>query len=114
MSGLTVHCFPFKPSLLDDIGAADLIISHCGAGSILEILRHKKIGVGVVNNKLMDNHQMELAGAMRQGNYMAVVDSPSDLAHVLLCTNWRGLKGMDSTQHAQLSFSREIYRLLSI
>ena len=46
--------------------SADLIISHAGAGSVLEALEAQKLLLVVVNDSLMDNHQMELASKMRQ------------------------------------------------
>mmetsp|Transcript_16908 Transcript_16908/g.69046 ORF Transcript_16908/g.69046 Transcript_16908/m.69046 type:complete len:80 (-) Transcript_16908:2458-2697(-) len=36
---LNVEAYDFKPSLHDDMIAADLIISHAGAGTMLESLR---------------------------------------------------------------------------
>ncbi|KAG3115128.1 hypothetical protein PI125_g5806 [Phytophthora idaei] len=47
-----------------DVAVADLIISHAGAGSIMDGLALKKKLVVVVNTALMDNHQAELAEAM--------------------------------------------------
>ena len=43
-----------------------MIISHAGAGSILEALEAQKLLLVVINDSLMDNHQMELASKMRQ------------------------------------------------
>jgi beta-1,4-N-acetylglucosaminyltransferase len=43
-----------------------LIISHAGSGSILEALELGKKLVVVINNGLMDNHQMELAGRLSE------------------------------------------------
>lgn len=37
--------FDFKNNLQNDMKAADLIISHAGAGSILEAVRHRKAKV---------------------------------------------------------------------
>ena len=41
-----------------------------GAGSVLETLRAKKPLLVVVNEQLMDNHQMELARALSVDNYL--------------------------------------------
>lgn len=63
------ECYNFKPTLSADMEAADLIISHCGAGSILECLTLKKVFIVVVNSTLQGNHQMELADALAGDNY---------------------------------------------
>jgi UDP-N-acetylglucosamine transferase subunit ALG13 len=44
---------------------ADLVISHAGAGSVLEALHAHKSLLVVVNDSLMDNHQTELAHKMQ-------------------------------------------------
>ena len=49
---------------------ADVIISHAGAGSVMEALRLKKKLIVVVNDLLMDNHQVELATALEDGKMM--------------------------------------------
>jgi beta-1,4-N-acetylglucosaminyltransferase len=54
----------FTPSLQALIDASSLVISHAGAGSILESLRAAKPVFVVVNETLMDNHQVELASAL--------------------------------------------------
>ncbi len=41
-----------------------------GAGSIIECLRLRKELVVVVNDKLMDNHQLELAEALEQEGFL--------------------------------------------
>ena len=89
---LTIDTFDFKPDLKTDFENADLIITHCGAGTILEILRIKKRAVGVINSKLLDNHQFELAEAMRLGTYMAIADSPEEIARVITSTAWESIK----------------------
>jgi beta-1,4-N-acetylglucosaminyltransferase len=64
--------------------AADVIITHCGAGSILEVLHLRKKAIGVINTKLLDNHQVELADAMEEHKYMRIAREPWDLKRVLL------------------------------
>lgn len=67
---------------------ADLIITHCGAGSILEVLHLRKRAIGVINDKLLDNHQIELADAMENDKYMVIARTPQDLVNVLTSCRW--------------------------
>ncbi|CEM24395.1 unnamed protein product [Vitrella brassicaformis CCMP3155] len=76
-AGVSVEWFRFKPTLDDEIRAADLIISHAGAGSILEALRAQKRLLVVINDALMDNHQTEVAEAMHDDNYLTTATSPA-------------------------------------
>ncbi|XP_048191558.1 LOW QUALITY PROTEIN: putative bifunctional UDP-N-acetylglucosamine transferase and deubiquitinase ALG13 [Perognathus longimembris pacificus] len=57
----TLDVYRYKDSLKEDLQLADLVISHAGAGSCLETLEGGKPLVVVVNEKLMNNHQLELA-----------------------------------------------------
>lgn len=67
--GLDVHCYDYKASIHDDIKNADLVISHAGAGTVLETLSLGKPLITVVNEKLMNNHQMELAQQMHKDGH---------------------------------------------
>jgi beta-1,4-N-acetylglucosaminyltransferase len=62
--GVAFDCYRFKPTLTDDMNRADVIISHCGAGSVLESVSLRKFLIVVVNTTLQGNHQTELADAM--------------------------------------------------
>lgn len=84
---LQIDAFPFKPSLAADIASAGLVISHAGAGSILEALRAAVPTVVVVNTALMDNHQAELASAMADRGHLALATPPT-LAAVVGGWNW--------------------------
>ena len=87
--------YQFKPSLRQDMEDADLIISHAGAGSIMEgmelcaaanvkrksspnIQRQKKLVV-VTNAALMHGHQSELADALEARGHLFVVRDPREL-----------------------------------
>jgi beta-1,4-N-acetylglucosaminyltransferase len=88
-SGTSLHCryYDFQPSLSDDMAKADLIVSHAGAGTIMEAIQihqNKKLCV-VINESLMDNHQIELAHAMESRGHLVVVERARDL---LLATTW--------------------------
>jgi len=68
--GVQVEYFRFKDSITKDIQCADLIISHAGAGSCLEALGARKPLLVVINEDLMDNHQLELAQKLHEDGHV--------------------------------------------
>ena len=48
----------FIDSIFQDMESADLVISHAGAGTCLEVLRLGKPLVVIVNRSLLGNHQV--------------------------------------------------------
>ena len=74
--------FRFAPTITDEMRAADVVISHAGAGSILEALELGKRLVVCVNDALMDNHQAELARALEARGHV-VVSTVDDVAGAL-------------------------------
>mmetsp|Transcript_5859 Transcript_5859/g.8266 ORF Transcript_5859/g.8266 Transcript_5859/m.8266 type:complete len:203 (+) Transcript_5859:45-653(+) len=82
------EAYRFKSSLEPDMQNADLIVSHAGAGSIMEGLsickeRNKSVTgnnckklVVVINDILMNNHQSELAEALDSRGYLYTLNGP--------------------------------------
>ena len=77
-----VTWFRFAPTITDEMRAADVVISHAGAGSILEALELGKRLVVCVNDALMGNHQAELATALEARGHV-VVSTVDDVADAL-------------------------------
>ena len=69
-SGLEVVAYRYKRSIRDDMLSADLVISHAGSGSVMESLEAGKKLIVVVNETLMDNHQLELAEKMYEEGFL--------------------------------------------
>ena len=79
---LAIEWYQFKPSLEEDMRSAALVVSHAGAGSILEGLRLRAQMVVVVNDALMDNHQQELAHELHS-RWHLLATTPSGLLATL-------------------------------
>jgi beta-1,4-N-acetylglucosaminyltransferase len=62
---------------------ADLIIGHAGAGTCMEALSFGKPLLVVVNNKLLHNHQIELAERLANDQYCLIARSPEEVPTVL-------------------------------
>uniref|UniRef100_A0A8C3GKC8 UDP-N-acetylglucosamine transferase subunit ALG13 n=1 Tax=Cairina moschata TaxID=8855 RepID=A0A8C3GKC8_CAIMO len=69
-AALALDVFRFKESLAEELRRADLVISHAGAGSCLETLEEGKPLLVVINEKLMDNHQLELAKQLHRDGHV--------------------------------------------
>lgn len=80
--GITVEHYRLKNNILEDIRSSDLVISHAGAGSCIEVLYAKKPLIVVVNEHLMDNHQTELAAQLHSDGYLLYC-TPMTLANTL-------------------------------
>ena len=96
---LQVETYDFKASLAVDLARADWVIGHAGAGTISETLQlqqqdNNKRLIVVINDALMDNHQTELAYAMRNRHYLQVVDDPQSLLDMSV---WNALNTFEPT-----------------
>ncbi|XP_026808346.1 UDP-N-acetylglucosamine transferase subunit ALG13 homolog [Rhopalosiphum maidis] len=67
---IEISSYTFKPDIGPDMINSDLIISHGGAGSIMQALDYGKPLLVVINEKLMDNHQYELAEKLCEEKYL--------------------------------------------
>lgn len=74
---ITIECYDFKANISSDIASSDLVISHAGAGSCIEVLTLKKSLIVVVNDKLMNNHQTELAHQLFIEGYLLYCSPPT-------------------------------------
>ncbi len=73
---------------------ADLVISHCGAGILLECLRSDHATcIAVVNDTLMGNHQSELADKLSSEGYIYQSTPSKVLKDVLRVLNDISVKG---------------------
>ena len=92
-SQVSVSFYRLKPDIKEDMATADLIITHCGAGSVTEAMNAGKPTVAVVNQLLMDNHQSELAEALVEaGPFLFAVDNPAQLVKQLPHLEFAALK----------------------
>ncbi|KAG5639528.1 hypothetical protein H0H81_000673 [Sphagnurus paluster] len=80
--GVAIELWKFKPTLQEEYESADLVISHAGSGTILDVLRLGKPLIVVVNPTLLDNHQQELASALADLGHLQHSGIP-DLAHTI-------------------------------
>ena len=69
---IAVATFTLSPSLLPVLHSAALVVSHAGAGSILESMRLRLPLLVVVNEQLMDNHQREVADELAKQRHVWV------------------------------------------
>lgn len=85
-----LNLYRFKDNIQEDIKNSDLVISHAGAGSCLETLGFRKPLLVVVNENLMDNHQLELAERLQIDGHLyyctcdTLVDTLSDVDFSML------------------------------
>jgi len=114
---LEIEVYDFRPSLNTSMAQADLILSHAGAGTVMEAMRLEKKLVVVINNLLMDNHQKELAEAMAKRDHLFMVEDPKDLFQLKTWVSFQDFepvphKSGDPTDFARvldahLGFSRQ-------
>lgn len=86
----TCRLHEYLPKLTDVIESCDLVISHCGAGSVFEALslpsrEQRRALIVIPNPALMDNHQAELAELLEQRQWAVRIAT----AATVVCTTAR-------------------------
>ena len=99
---IQLSSFGLKPSIQADIAAADLVVSHAGAGSVMDCLEAGKSTLVVVNEELMDNHQTELAEKLAEEGYLHFC-CVNNLVDSLRTLNWSNLVSYTPGDPSKLS-----------
>lgn len=81
-SDFSIEAFPFSSSIADFIDKADIVVSHAGTGSIIDVLKQDKPLIVVVNETLMDNHQTDVANEFLQLGH-CIVSKTKDLSDAI-------------------------------
>lgn len=93
--GVTVEVFDFSPTVPDELRKAALVVSHAGAGTILDCLRAGRRVVVVPNEVLMANHQVQLGMAMQELGFLACL-KVADLVEGISGVNFEGMLAFPS------------------
>lgn len=87
---LNITTFDYSANITAEIDQADLVISHAGAGTVLEVLRLNKLLIVVANESLMDNHQLELAEKLVSEQYCLAAHADPMSVDLFLSNHVRG------------------------
>ncbi|XP_033167387.1 UDP-N-acetylglucosamine transferase subunit ALG13 homolog [Drosophila mauritiana] len=109
--GIQIEQYKFRPNI-EDVKSADLIIGHAGAGTCMDILNNHKPGLIVINDTLMDNHQLELAKQLAAENYLYYC-KVTDLDAQLATLDFTALKPYETNPENLSKFVSAINQLMS-
>ncbi|CAK9830052.1 UDP-N-acetylglucosamine transferase subunit ALG13 homolog [Anthophora retusa] len=99
---IAIKYFNLSANIIEYVKAADLIISHAGAGSILDALGNKKNLIVVANQSLMDNHQLELAEQLYKDKHLYYCSCES-LLNTIQTINFSELKPFVDERSKQIA-----------
>lgn len=97
-----IETFGLSPSIEEYMQLADLVISHAGAGSVLEALEKHKHLIVVTNDLLMDNHQIELAEQLYKDEHLYYCTC-QDLLYVIQTMDLTKLKPFTNDKSADIA-----------
>ncbi|KYM75328.1 UDP-N-acetylglucosamine transferase subunit ALG13 like protein [Atta colombica] len=97
-----IEIFRLSPSIGKYLQLADLVISHAGAGSVLEALERRKHLIVVTNDLLMDNHQIELAEQLYKDEHLYYCTC-KNLLHVIQTMDFAKLKPFINDNSADIA-----------
>ncbi|KYN02204.1 PREDICTED: UDP-N-acetylglucosamine transferase subunit ALG13 homolog [Cyphomyrmex costatus] len=97
-----IEIFGLSPSIGEYMQLADLVISHAGAGSVLEALERRKHLIVVTNDLLMDNHQIELAEQLYKDEHLYYCTC-KNLLHVIQTMDLTKLKPFTNDKSADIA-----------
>lgn len=97
-----IETFKLSPSIRKYMQSADLVISHAGAGSVLEALEEHKHLIVVINDLLMDNHQVELAEQLYKDEYLYYCTC-KNLLHIVQTMDLTKLKPFVNDKSADIA-----------
>lgn len=83
LENLKVEVSDILPKFDQIIKESEYIISHAGAGIILEGLTNKKKVFVCVNDTLMDNHQTELAESLEKENFIFYIRNINEVVEIV-------------------------------
>lgn len=81
---IELEVFGFSHNISSYIEESDLVISHAGTGSIIDVLQLKKPLVVVVNDSLMHNHQLQVAQKLSDQNCLLMCEASQLNTNVLI------------------------------
>lgn len=87
LEGVELEVVEYRPQLAALFVDASLVVSHAGAGTILEVLAKQRRLVVVPNARLMSNHQLQLARALHDRQYLYCL-SVEELGTALPSLDW--------------------------
>ena len=100
----------FAPSLEEYYHKADIIISNCGAGTIMENVTKGRKLIVIQNPDVTGGHEWEIVTKMEKGNHLIWCKDIGDLANSIEIANQKEFKQF---QPNQLVLSKLIEEVIS-